>query len=254
VTYLTDLAANGMRWVWRLRREPVTLLVDLLQPVLWLLLFGHLFSFARAGLGLHVSYLTFMTAGVAVMTVFNVALAGGLEVMFDRESGMLRRLLVTPMHRSTLLAGRFVFVVLIGLAQVVVILAAGRLFGVAWHEGLGGIAAILVFDTLLGTGMATLSLVLAFRLRNHGPFYTIIGFVSLPLTFVSTAFAPLHTMSGWLRTLAGLNPLTYAVNAVRALLIGPGSLDALLRLGLYLAVFDGAALALGIWVFRRALY
>jgi len=254
VTYLTDLAANGMRWVWRLRREPVTLLVDLLQPVLWLLLFGHLFSFARAGLGLHVSYLTFMTAGVAVMTVFNVALAGGLELMFDRESGMLRRLLVTPMHRSTLLAGRFLFVVLVGLAQVAVILGLGRVLGVPLHGGLGGLAIILVFDTLLGTGIATLSLVLAFRLRNHGPFYTIIGFVSLPVTFISTAFAPLDTMAGWLRALARLNPLTYAVDAVRAVVVGSAVGGTLLHLGLYLILFDAGCLALGWWVFRRSLY
>lgn len=252
--YLADLQANLLRWIWRIRREPTTLIIDLLQPILWLILFGHLFTFAATGFGLHVSYLTFMTAGVVVMTVFNVALAGGLEIMFDRESGMLRRLMVTPMHRSTLLAGRFLFVVLIGLAQVVVILGAGSLMGVPLHEGFWGLVLVLVFDTLLGTGMATLSLVLAFRLRNHGPFYTIIGFVSLPLTFISTAFAPLATMSGWLRTLAGLNPLTYAIDAVRSVVLEHAGLAAIAHLGLYLLIFDGLCLALGVAVFRRALY
>jgi len=252
--YLADLEANLLRWIWRIRRESTTLVVDLLQPILWLVLFGHLFTFAATGLGLRVSYLTFMTAGVVVMTVFNVALSGGLEIMFDRESGMLRRLMVTPMHRSTLLVGRFVFVVLVGLAQVVVILGAAAVMGVPLHEGFVGLVLVLVFDTLLGTGIATLSLVLAFRLRNHGPFYTIIGFVSLPLTFISTAFAPLHTMSGWLRTLAGLNPLTYAINAVRSVVLDHAGLGAVAHLGLDLVVFDGLCLALGVWVFRRALY
>ncbi len=252
--YLADLQANILRWVWRLRREPTTLIVDLLQPVLWLILFAHLFTFATAGLGLHVSYLTFMTAGVVVMTVFNAALAGGLEIMFDRESGMLRRLMVTPMHRSTLLAGRFLFVVLIGLAQVMVILGAGRLLGVPLHEGFVGLLLVLLFDTLLGTGIATLSLVLAFRLRNHGPFYTIIGFVSLPLTFISTALAPLHTMSGWLRTLAGLNPLTYAIDAVRSIVLQHAAVSGIAHLGIYLLIFDGLCLIIGVSVFRRALY
>lgn len=108
-------------------------------------------------------------------------------------------------------------------------------------------------DTLLGTGMAALSLVLALRLRNHGPFYTVIGFVSLPLTFISTAFAPLGTMSGWLRTLAGLNPLTYAIDAVCSVVLEHAVLAAIGHLGFYLLVFDGLCLVLGVAVFRRTL-
>lgn len=190
MTFAKDLGSNVTRWWWRLRRDPVTLAADLIQPVLWLLLFGHLFTYARLGLGDHLSYLAFMAPGVVVMTMFNVAMAGGLELIVDRETGMLRRLLVTPMHRSALLVGRFLFVVALGLAQVVTLLVATRLMGVALHTSIEGVATTLVAVVLLGSGVAIVSLVLAFALRSHGPFYAVLGFITLPMTFLSTAFAP----------------------------------------------------------------
>jgi ABC-2 type transport system permease protein len=251
--YAGDVALNVTRWLWRLRREPVTVVVDLAQPVLWLILFGHLFSQASAGLGLHVSYLAFMTAGVVVMTVFNVTLGGGLEMMFDRESGMLRRLMASPLHRSSLLVGRFAVVVLLGLAQAVIIVLVGGLMHVSVTTSPADLGLAFAVDVLLGSGIGIVSLVLAMVLKSHGPFYAVIGFVSLPVTFVSTAFAPLATMAPWLRTMASLNPLTYATDAVRDLLLYHASASTVLPLMAYLLGFDAICLGVGLVVFRRAL-
>jgi ABC-2 type transport system permease protein len=253
MSYLHDVAANLVRWWWRLRREPVTLAVDVAQPVLWLVLFGHLFQHASLGLGAGVGYLTFMTPGVIVMTMFNVALAGGLEIVIDRENGMLRRLMVAPLHRSSMLVGRFLFAVLLGLAQVAVLLVVGALMGVGLGLSAGAVLLAALADVLIGSGIGILSLVLAFRLKGHGPFYAILGFVTLPLTFLSTAFAPLTTMAGWLRWLASWNPLTYAIDAVRSVLIAHASFGAVAGLLAYLLVFDLLCLAFGVRVFRRAL-
>lgn len=251
--YAQDVALNLTRWLWRLRREPLTVAVDLTQPVLWLLLFGHLFSRARAGLGLHVSYLAFMTAGVVVMTVFNVTLSGGLEMMFDRETGMLRRLMASPLHRSSLLVGRFLVVVLLGLVQAVIIVLVGAALRVPVAVAPADIGVAFAVDVLLGSGIGIVSLVLAMLLKSHGPFYAVIGFISLPVTFVSTAFAPLATMAPWLRVMAGLNPLTYATDAVRDLLLYHAPASAVLPLIGDLVAFDGLCLAVGLVVFRRAL-
>ena len=95
---------------------------------------------------------------------------------------------------------------LIGLAQVTVLLLAGWIMGVPMPAGPSGVAVILAADVFVGSGIAILSLVLAFRLRSHGPFYSVIGFFQLPLTSLSTAFAPLATMAPWMRTLAAWNP------------------------------------------------
>lgn len=253
MTFVGDVGANMARWWWRLRRDPITLAVDLIQPILWLFLFGHLFTYARLGLGAHMSYLAFMAPGVVVMTMFNVAMAGGLELIVDRETGMLRRLLVTPSHRSALLTGRFLFVVALGLAQVAILLVAARVMGVALRADLPGVATVLVADVLLGSGVAIVSLVLAFTLKSHGPFYAVLGFVTLPVTFLSTAFAPLSTMAPWLRTIAAWNPLTYAVNASRTALFSHVSVGATAQMLGALILFDALALAIGLRVFQRAL-
>src|SRR6185295_6679607 len=99
--YGTETWAIARRWLWHLRHEPAQVVAALGQPALWLLLFGNLFT--NAGIRFNGSapdYISFMTAGVVIMTVFNSAMAGGIEVLFDRESGFHDRLMAAPMHRS----------------------------------------------------------------------------------------------------------------------------------------------------------
>ena len=87
--YRRGSIALTRRWLWHLRREPAGLIASIAQPVLWLVLFGNLF--AKSQMVADHSYIAFMTAGVMVMTAFNGALNGGVELLFDRESGLLRR-------------------------------------------------------------------------------------------------------------------------------------------------------------------
>jgi ABC-2 type transport system permease protein len=248
-----EVAALTLRWVRRLRREPTSIVVSLLQPVLWLVLFGNLFGRAGTLPGVGGSYLAFMTAGVVVMTVFNNALAGGVEVLFDKETGLLQRFLAAPVRRGSLLVSRFLFVLGLTGAQALVILAGGRLLGVHVATGLGGVLVILGVGFLLGTGVATLSLTLAFVIRHHGDFFTLLSFITLPLLFISTALAPRAAMPGWMAALAGWNPMTYAIDAVRALVLDGWAWGLVGRMAAALAAFDALMLAVGLAVFRRAL-
>lgn len=251
---LQEIGAFLMRWYWRLRREPVAMFAALAQPVLWLILFGNLFRNAGvavvAGTG---DYLAFMTAGVVVMTVVNAAMAGGIEVMFDREQGLLQRFLAAPVRPASVLVGRFVFVVALTAMQAMVILGMARLMGVRPAAGLLGVAGVLGIGVLLGAGIATLSLSLAFTLRSHGEFLELIVFVSLPLLFLSSALVPLEAMPGWMAAVAKLNPMTYAIDAVRSLLLVGWVPQALAAVVAVLVLFDVACLAVGVRVFSRAL-
>jgi ABC-type multidrug transport system permease subunit len=133
------------RWVARLRREPLALLALLAQPMVWLLLFGHLFAqMASAASVPGGSYLRFMTAGAVVMTTFNASLQGGVELLFDRETGFLTRMLAAPASRISLVTSRFIYLGALTGAQSLIILAAAWLMGVRYASGLGGIAACLV--------------------------------------------------------------------------------------------------------------
>jgi ABC-2 type transport system permease protein len=228
------------RWLARLRREPLAVLALLAQPLVWLVLFGHLFAEMRVPGG---NYLRFMTAGAVVMTTFNACLAGGVELLFDRESGFLVRMLAAPASRVSLVTSRFAYLTVLTGAQGLVILVAAWMMGVRYASGIGGIAACLAIGALFGAGITSLSMALAFSLRSHSQFFPITGFASLPLTFASTALVPLAQMPGWLRAVARLNPMTYAVDALRELIMSGWQVEALAgTIGVLLA-FDVCCVA-----------
>ncbi len=195
-TFLLENRAMWMRWYARFRRDLFSLVATLLQPVLWLVLFGSSLQNMVRGTVPGGDYLAFMTAAAFVMTVFNGGLNGGLELMYDRESGFFDRLLATPMRRLSLVTGRFSFVLAITVAQGLLIIAAAYLMGVRYATGLWGIALTLLVGALFGASITTVSIILAFVLRNHGQFFSLIAIVSLPLLFLSSAAGAVGSDAG----------------------------------------------------------
>jgi ABC-2 type transport system permease protein len=242
------------RWVFRLRREPLLLATTVAQPVIWLLLFGNLLSQLASDAEIPGGdYLRFMTAGAVVMTIFNASMGGGVELLFDRETGLLVRMFAAPVHRVAIVTSRFIYVVGLACLQSLFILLVAMLAGVRYSTGLAGVGACLLFGALFGAGIASLSVALAFSLRNHGDFFTIIGVVGLPLMFLSSALVPLDLMPSWLRQVAELNPMTHAVEAVRSLVLYGWPAVELARQAGYLLLFDLCCVMLATWVLRRGL-
>jgi ABC-2 type transport system permease protein len=242
------------RWLARLRREPLALLALLVQPMVWLLLFGHLFGQMAATAQVPGgSYLRFMTAGAVVMTTFNGCLMGGVELLFDRESGFLIRMLAAPARRVSIVTSRFIYLAALTTAQGLIIMAAAWIMGVRYATGLAGIAACLAIGALFGAGITALSVGLAFSLRTHSQFFPITGFASLPLTFASSALVPLALMPGWLRAVARLNPMTYAIDALRTLILTGWQAGPLLGTVAALVAFDVICLTAATLALRRGL-
>ena len=202
----------------QLRRRPSTLVAGIIQPVMWLILFGALFQNAPRGLfGASQSYGQFLGAGVIVFTAFGGALNAGLPVMFDREFGFLNRLLVAPLaSRFSIVLASAIFIVSQSLLQAAVIVAAAAFLG-AGLPNLAGLGAIALIVFLLALGVTALSLGLAFALPGHIELIAVIFVTQLPLLFASTALAPLSFMPGWLQIVATLNPLSFAIEPVRYL-------------------------------------
>lgn len=249
-----EVGALSGRWFRRMRRDRMTVAFTMIQPVLWLFLFSQLFQ--RAGTAFAPeggSYVAFMTAGVVMMTVFNAAMAGGIEVLFDRELGFLQRLLAAPIHRSALIVSRFIFVLTMTALQGLLIMGMSWLLGVRFATGLPGVLTIVLFSILFGMGIATLSLSLAFVFQGHGAFFALIGFLGLPLMFLSTALAPADVMPAWMRVVVYLNPMSYAIDATRALVLTGWETARLLTMAAALVIFDALALVIGTRVYRRAL-
>jgi ABC-2 type transport system permease protein len=209
----------------QLARRPSTLVAGVLQPLIWLVLFGALFANAPAGLlpggG---SYGRFLGAGVIVFTAFSAALNAGLPVMFDREFGFLNRLLVAPLRsRSSIVLASVLYITSLSLVQSLAIMATAAALGYGWPGG-GGLLLVLVCLLLLVFAVTAMSLGLAFALPGHIELIAVIFVTNLPLLFASTALAPLSFMPAWLGWLAALNPLTFAIEPIRAAYRGDVSL------------------------------
>lgn len=211
----------------QLQRRPSTLIAGVLQPLIWLVLFGALFAKAPAGLlpgG--VSYGRFLGAGVIVFTAFSGALNAGLPVMFDREFGFLNRLLVAPLRsRSSIVLASVLYITVLSLVQSLAIMATAAVLGYGWPGG-AGLLLVLVTLLLLVFAVTALSLGLAFALPGHIELIAVIFVANLPLLFASTALAPIAFMPTWLGWLAALNPLTFAIEPIRAAYMGEFSLTA----------------------------
>ncbi len=247
--YWQETAALTRRWFQRLLRERMTLVFGLFQPMLWLLLFGNSFKNATT----MDNYLAFVTAGVVVMTVLNSGLAGGIDLIFDRETGFLDRLLVAPIARSSIIVSRFLFVMALSGLQILIILGTAWLLDVVPVTGLGGVAIILLVGVLLGVGLTALSLGLAFSISSHSGFFALIGFITLPLIFVSSALVSIEHMPVWLKAIALLNPMTWTVEAVRSLILQGWFWPRLFLIISALIVFDACCVAFSSRILRRSM-
>lgn len=216
--FLQETLALTKRLFIQLQRRPSTLIAGIIQPFMWLILFGALFSKAPSGLfGNDISYAKFLAPGVIVFTAFSGALNAGLPVMFDREFGFLNRLLVAPLStRYSIVAASTIYIVALSFIQTAVIVLASTFLGAAL-PGIAGLSAIALIVLLIVLGVTALSLGLAFALPGHIELIAVIFVTNLPLLFASTALAPLNFMAGWLQIIACLNPLTYAIEPIRYL-------------------------------------
>ncbi|MGD2184037.1 ABC transporter permease [Lusitaniella coriacea] len=221
--FIQETLALTKRLFIQLKRRPSTLIAGVIQPLMWLILFGALFYQAPQGfLGTDISYGKFLAPGVIVFTAFSGALNAGLPVMFDREFGFLNRLLVAPLAtRYSIVAASTIYIISLAFIQTAVIVAASAFLG-AGLPGFAGLGAIALLVFLVVLGVTALSLGLAFALPGHIELIAVIFVTNLPLLFASTALAPLSFMANWLQWIASLNPLTYAIEPIRYIYLNDG--------------------------------
>ncbi len=220
--FIQETLALTKRLFIQLQRRPSTLVAGIVQPLMWLLLFGALFQNAPQGMmGNDLSYGQFLGAGLIVFTAFVGALNAGLPVMFDREFGFLNRLLVAPLaSRYSIVAASAIYIVALSFVQTAAIIGVNALMG-AGLPSIAGLGVIALIILLLVLGVTALSLGMTFALPGHIELIAVIFVVNLPLLFASTALAPLAFMPQWLQVVACLNPLTYAIEPIRYLYTHP---------------------------------
>ncbi|MFC3995378.1 ABC transporter permease [Nocardiopsis sediminis] len=214
--------ARAGRMVWRREmlhfvRDPVRAIVSLLQPLAFLFILGvglsRLYSQAGAGSGQGEGYLAFLFPGVLLMAAQTPAVSVGASIVWDRQSGFMREMLVAPVRRSTLLFGKCLGGATVATCTGTAVLACAGLVGVPYRFGLS--VVLLAELGVASLAMTALTALMAVTIRRVQTFNTVLSVVLAPLLFLSGAFFPVSAMPAWMAPIALANPLTYAVDAMR---------------------------------------
>jgi ABC-2 type transport system permease protein len=206
----------------KLFRDPAELFSRAVQPVLWLVIFGQVFSRVRGIPTGDVSYLAFMTPGILAQSVLFTAIFYGIAVIWERDLGIVHKLLVSPAHRVSLVVGKAASAGFRGAVQTAIIYFVALILRIDIQWNPLSIIGVL-FGVMLGSAIfSTFSLVIACIVKSRERFLGIGQVLTMPLFFASNAIYPIALMPEWLRGVALANPLTYLVDALRGLMIGGG--------------------------------
>jgi ABC-2 type transport system permease protein len=203
----------------KLRHDTSQIWLRSIQPALWLLVFGVVFSKIRAIPTGGISYLQFMTPGVLAQSVMFVAIFYGISVVWERDLGLLNKLLSTPTPRSAIVLGKALSAGVRGIFQAVAVLALALIMRIDLSLSPLDLLGEFIVIILFGMCFASLSMCLAPIFRTRERMMGIGQAITMPLFFASNAIYPISMMPGWLKAIATVNPLSYVVDAMRALLV-----------------------------------
>ncbi len=230
-----------LRYFRVLVRQPAFLLITIIQPLIWLLLFGALFKSVTQipGFGGSGDYLDYLTPGIVVMLAVSSAGWTGMGFIDDIDSGVMDRMLAAPVWRGALNLGSVLQSVIQILIQTLLIVLLALALGAHYENGVGGVLVLMLVAALLGAAFASLSNALGVLTRQRESLIGAVSLLLLPLTFLSGALMQLSLAPGWIETVAKFNPVDWAVVAARD--------PELLRIGLL-----GALTVLSAWFATRA--
>ncbi len=222
MTLASDTWYVFIRYLTKLVRNPILLFFSLFQPIIFLVLFTQLLTNLSNFPGIlppGVSYLEFATAGILLQNAFGSALQSGNSIVFDIDSGFLQKMLVTQVSRSAILLGRLTSDAFRVVVQSAIILALAYLLGASVTTGVVGILLIFFTIAFFGLAWSGISLALGMKTRSSETVFAIGGFLTFPLLFLSPALFPISFLPDWVQNVSMFNPVSYAINAIRTLMI-----------------------------------
>jgi len=203
----------------KLRHDSSQVWLRLVQPALWLLVFGTVLNQLKAIPTGSFSYLQFMTPGVLAQSVMFVAIFYGITVVWERDLGLLNKLLSTPAPRSAIVLGKALSAGVRGIFQAIAVLVLALIIQVHLSLNPLNILAVFVIIIMFGMTFASMSMALAPIFHTRERMMGIGQAITMPLFFASNAIYPVSLMPAWLRYITVINPLSYVVDAMRSLLV-----------------------------------
>jgi len=245
-----------LKWI----RNPATIVISLIQPLVWILIFGSSFnpfqlappelqgtlqSYLSSIFEGSPNYVTFLAPGIMSLTIFFSSMFGSMSLIQDRRFGYLNRLLVSPVSRFSILISKALASTIRGTVQAIIILLASIPVGLRMGDvGITDIALILASCIMLGIGFSLLYIILTIRARDWQTGSLINNLLSMPLFFTSSSLLPTRLFPAWIKPIADINPLTFASDSMRSLIIGGQPSPLTYQYLSYLALFDIVMLAL----------
>lgn len=207
----------------KISHDPTELFMRAVQPVLWLLLFGEVFTRTHAIPTGDISYLDFITPGILAQSVLFIAIFGGMSVIWERDLGIIHKFLVSPTPRFALALGKSLSGAARAITQAVIVYILALLLGVKMNWNPLALFGVLIVVILGATLFSAFSLIIAFSVRTRERFMGIGQVLTMPFFFASNAIYPIAIMPTWLQVVAHGNPLTYEVDALRTLMLENGT-------------------------------
>jgi len=203
----------------RLRHDPFELLTRMVQPAIWLLIFGQAMAKTKAIPTGGLSYLDFIAPGILAQSILFISIFFGIALIWERDMGILHKILVSPAPRSGLVIGRAIAAGIRGISQIFIIYLLAILLGINLRWNLLAFIGVLATVMLGGAIFSTFSLIIASVVKKRERFMGIGQVLTMPLFFASNALYPIEMLPKWLQVISLLNPLTYQVDALRNFMI-----------------------------------
>ncbi len=227
-------------------REKSRIVSSLFTPLLWIVVFGGGLGSAVSLAG--VNYQVFIFPGIIAMTILFSSVFFGLYIVWDKKIDFFKEVLVAPLSRTTIFAGKMVGGTIDALLQGCAMLVLGLVLGINYT--ILRVLFSFVFMFVLASALVSLGLIIGSNMESVEGFQLIISFLVFPMFFFSGALFPLKNLPPYLRIFTMLDPVTYAVDGLRGLLLGSSQLPIALNLGV-LAAFAVIMIGIGTWSFKR---
>ncbi len=227
------------------------------MPLVFLVIFGAGFGKLIGQMMPGVDYIQFMYPGILAMVVLMTSVMSGVSIVWDREFGFLKEVLVSPLSRSGVIAGKAIGAATIAIIQGAIMLVLAPILNVPID--LGTVLALLPLLLILSLSLSGLGLLIGARMRSQQGFQILMQLVIFPMMFLSGIFFPISGVATWLEVLSKLNPVTYGIDAIRQVFLGTevagvtvfGHTMSILESALVVAAVGVVLLAAAIWVFNR---
>jgi ABC-2 type transport system permease protein len=258
---ISDIYTIWLREMIRYVRSKSRIVSSLAMPIIWLALLGNALGgmFERGDASAFpggMTYVQFIAPGIIGMTILFTSVFAGVSIIFDREFGFLKEILVAPVSRLSIVMGKAFGGTTTAMIQGMIMFVLALLMGVSFSSEFGivlGFLIAIVFMFLIGLSFVSLGIAIASKIESMEGFQMIMSFLVMPMFFLSGALYPLDTLPTWLRILTYIDPLTYGIDGLRGAIQGTdvAHFPILLDLGV-LSLFCFLLLVLGAYLFKKS--